>query len=59
MKNNEEIEKRIQTNEIILKQFKDEYTKKLRDFEHIKLQYKLKIDELETLIKTDKELLTI
>ena len=59
MKNNEEIEKRIQTNEIILKQFKDEYAKKLRDFEYIKLQYKLKIDELETLIKTDKELLTI
>lgn len=59
MKNNEEIEKRIQTNEIILKQFKDEYDKKLKDFEHIKLQYELKIDELETLIKTDKELLTI
>lgn len=57
MKNNEEIEKHIQTNEYILKQFKDEYAKKLNEFEYIKLQYKLKIDELETLIKTDKELL--
>ena len=57
MTNNEEIEKYIQINEYILKQFKDEYAKKLKDFEYIKLQYELKINELETLIKTDKELL--
>lgn len=57
MKNNEEIEKRIQTNEYILQQFKDEYTKKLRDFEYIKLQYQLKINELTQTISKDKELL--